>query len=139
MTVCYGNITILMDKTLAIFDLYGQMLFEDGVLSTYKVLKSVDPIIFSCYFSLFEYYTGMNLYVSTLTDWHKLLFNLTHNLGNIYDLIEESVFRFKTSEDYVRRLFFWDRLGFLLGSLLHDVLEDPTEYYPYDPSKPRDL
>lgn len=62
-------------------------------MATYKILKSIDPIVFSCYFSLFEYYMALTLYATTIKEWHKLLFNFTHNLGNIYDLIEELVYR----------------------------------------------
>ena len=45
-----------------------------------------------------EYGKALSDYASTLTNANKLLFNIVHNLGNIYDLIEEVVFRIKDRE-----------------------------------------
>jgi len=61
------------------------------------VLKSIDPIVFSCYYTLFEYYMAMGLYAATLIDVNKLLYNLVHNLGNIYDMTEELIHRMENS------------------------------------------
>lgn len=45
-----------------------------------------------------EYGKALRGYTSTLASASKLLFNIVHNLGNIYDLIEEVVFRIKDYE-----------------------------------------
>jgi hypothetical protein len=82
-----------LDKSLAVWDLIQNYEFAEAVMSTYNIFKSIDPIVFSCYFSSFEYYLALTMYSQTLRDWHKLLFNLTHNLGNVYDLTEELVYR----------------------------------------------
>jgi len=42
---------------------------------------------------LFEYYIALGIYVDTLTDPMKLSYNFVHNLGSIYDLTEELVWR----------------------------------------------
>lgn len=69
------------------------MYFAEAGYSTYQILKSFDPIIFSCYYSLFEYYIALEIYKDTGKDIKKLTYNLAHNLGNIYDLTEEGIIR----------------------------------------------
>jgi len=137
LTICTGNLTLLLDKSLEIWGLYEEYEFAEAVMATYKILKSIDPIVFSCYFSSFEYYMALTLYMQTVQDWHKLLYNLAHNLGNIYDLTEEFIWRIQTAEEHMEKLFFWDRCGFIVGSLVHSVLQDPVNYYPFDPNEAR--
>lgn len=96
---------------------YKQELYSEAGISTYRVLKSIDPIVFSCYYTVFEYYLAMGLYVGTLTSWNKLLYNLTHNMGPIYDMIEEFVHRMMDAKNEWKRSFFWERSGKILGSL----------------------
>jgi hypothetical protein len=98
------------------------------------VLKSIDPIVFSCYYTIFEYYLALGLYVDTISDFNKLLYNLTHNLGPIYDMVEEFVYRMMDAKEEWKRGFFWHRSGTILGSLFQFVLEDPENYYPFDPN-----
>lgn len=40
-----------------------------------------------------EYISAFESYIDTVKDPNKLLYNLTHNMGNIYDLIVEAVQR----------------------------------------------
>lgn len=42
---------------------------------------------------VFEYNQALSIYVDTLSDPQKLLYNSVHNLGSIYDLTEESIWR----------------------------------------------
>ena len=64
-----------------------------------------------------EYGKAFSDYASTLTNANKLLFNIVHNLGNIYDLIEEVVLRFKDRERQINSIGFWARMGYISGSL----------------------
>ena len=114
------------------------MQFAEAVVATYKIFKTIDTIVFSCYHSVFEYYLALTFYTATIGDWKKLLYNLAHNLGNIYDLTEELVYRMKDAEKDYLRLFFWDRTGFIVGTLFQDILEDPKDYYEYDPNVERE-
>jgi len=62
--------------------------------STHAMIKSIDPIIFSCFFTLFEYSDALQIYVETLTHPDRVVYNVAHNLGIIYDLVEEGLGRF---------------------------------------------
>lgn len=105
---------------------------EDGnlTLAAYSrndVIKSVDPIIFSCYFTLFEYAGSMGVYVGTLTHVDRLLYNIAHNLGNIYDLVEEGLVRTlrvrdeDTTNGEITDLDYWSRMGFISGSIFENL------------------
>lgn len=122
LTVCTGNLTLLLDKSLGVWGMYERYEFAEAVMATYNILKAIDPIVFSCYFSSFEYYMALTTYSLTIRNWHKLLYNLTHNLGNVYDLMDELIWRIKNREEELEKIFFWDRTGFVIGSLIHDTL-----------------
>jgi hypothetical protein len=92
----------------------------------------------SCYFTLWEYKDAATSYVDTLTTWRKILYNLAHNLGEIYDLTYEIVKRFINYEENIKKIFFWDRLGWAIGTLFNDVLEQPDDFEPYVPSMHED-
>lgn len=55
------------------------------------MLKSVDPVINSCYFSIFEYYIALGDYIKTAGNFDMVFYNFAHNLGEIYDLTEEGM------------------------------------------------
>ena len=99
LSLCSGNSTIMIDNVLEIKNQYEQLLFTEAGYSTYEILKSIDDITFSCYFTALETYMAYGLYVETMTDANKLLFNITHNLGSIYDLVEEFVYRMMDAEN----------------------------------------
>lgn len=117
LTLCSGNATELVFKSIAILDEYKQELYAESGISTYKVLRSVDPIVFSCYYTAFEYYLALGLYVGTISDINKLGYNLAHNLGPIYDMTEEFVYRMIDAKEEYKAKFFWDRSGTILGTL----------------------
>ena len=72
---------------------YKNYMFAEAGTSTYFVLKTIDPLVFSCYFAVFEYSDSLDLYRQTLKDFNKLLYNTVHNMGNVYDLTEEGIKR----------------------------------------------
>jgi len=69
-----------------------------------------------------------------MSDAQKLLYNLTHNLGSIYDLVEEFIYRIQDFENEKMNNFFWSRSGTICGALFQDIFEDPVDYYPFDPT-----
>ena len=54
--------TTLYNSTTNIYDQYATELYAEAGYSTYGILTSVDPIIFSCYYSVFEYYIATQIY-----------------------------------------------------------------------------
>lgn len=60
------------------------------------------------------------------------MYNIAHNLGNIYDLTEEMVYRFIDWETQIEKVFFWHRYGFAMGSIVSDVLKGPEDFDPYN-------
>lgn len=98
MSICEANTTTFINQSMSIEGLYQEEEIAEAGIATYKILKSVDGILFSCYYTTFEYYLALGLYIETLTDANKLLFNLAHNLGAIYDLTEEMIYRLSVAE-----------------------------------------
>lgn len=93
LDMCYGNTTVLYDDGFGVYEQYISFEFEEAGYSTYNIIKAIDPVIFACYSSFFDYYKVMTVYVSTISDMQVLLYNFCHNLGNIYDLTEEGLKR----------------------------------------------
>jgi hypothetical protein len=132
LTVCQGNLTVLYNSSMTIYSEYRDFYFAEAGYSTYNILKSVDPIIFSCYYSLFEYYIALQIYSETGKDIKKLTYNFAHNLGNIYDMTEEGIYRSIDFEDNYDSVEYWARMGTIIGSNFQSIFEDPINYYPYD-------
>lgn len=78
----------------------------------------------------------MGLYVNTISDWNKVFYNLAHNLGMIYDMTEEFIYKSVNFKKLYKDNAYWQNLGFLIGSLFQAFLEDPVNYYPFDPTAP---
>mmetsp|Transcript_21876 Transcript_21876/g.33925 ORF Transcript_21876/g.33925 Transcript_21876/m.33925 type:complete len:198 (+) Transcript_21876:1156-1749(+) len=133
LSLCTGNGTIIYNKTLGVVNEYQIAEYGLAGTSTYNILKSIDPLLFSCYYSLFEYYIALELYGKTATDYQKLLYNLAHNLGSIYDLTEEAVYKIIDYQEQWDTRDFWARLGLILGTNFQNIFEDPVNYYPFDP------
>lgn len=117
MSICESNTTTFINKSMSIEGLYIDEEYAEAGLATYQILKSVDGILFSCYYTTFEYYLALGLYIDTLTDANRLLFNLAHNLGAIYDLTEELIYRMSEAEQQYTEEIFWIRSGTIFGGL----------------------
>jgi len=52
------------------------------------MVSSLDPIIFSCWEMLFEFYWTFFAYGKTFTEPIEIAYNLIDNFGTIYDDIE---------------------------------------------------
>ena len=82
----------MYNNSRGVYNLYQTEEYDEAGNSTYRILYSVDNIYTACYYMFFEYFIALQVYVSTALDWRKLMFNLLHNLGSIYDLTEESYY-----------------------------------------------
>jgi hypothetical protein len=91
LSICTGNATVFYNKTMGVVAEYQREYYGQAGKSTYRILKSIDPIIYSCYFTLFEYFLALTIYGQTVSDGDKLTYNLLHNLGSIYDLTFEAI------------------------------------------------
>jgi len=117
LTVCQGNLTVFYGGASVVYDEYAESLYAQAGRSTYEILKSIDPIIFSCYFSLFEYVIAVNIYQDTVTDPLKMVYNLAHNLGSIYDVTEEGIHRSIDFNKNWNDTFYWSRMGHAAGTV----------------------
>lgn len=68
-------------------------MYDEAGNATYLILYSVDGIYTACYYMFFEYVIALQVYVDTLIDINKLVYNFLHNAGSMYDLGEEMYFR----------------------------------------------
>ena len=59
----------------------------ESAVSFEGILASVHPITFSCYRSFFEYGAASEQYVSTISNWRRMSYNMIHKAGKIYDTI----------------------------------------------------
>lgn len=57
LPMCYGNATVVFEDGYGVYEEYINFEFEDAGYSTYNILKAIDPVIFACYSSIFDYYT----------------------------------------------------------------------------------
>jgi hypothetical protein len=72
-------------------------------------------------------------YFWTLIDIDKLVYNLFHNMGRIYDSVTDliSIFRFgdpKTTK-------YWNSIGADVGLIINQISYKPTNYDPYNSTK----
>jgi len=93
-------------------------------------MVAVNPIAFSCYSSLFEFLTIFKHYIATVQDWRKLTYNLIHNLGKIYDNIDDLIDLF-SSNFSVNNDNVWKHSGYLIGDTINQIAYKPTNYDPY--------
>ena len=99
ITLCQSNVTVFYNATTGVYGEYKDEYYAEAGRSTYDILKSIDPILTSCYYSTFEYYVAIEQYKSTAGSLNKLTYNIAHNLGSIYDLTEEGIRRSKDIEN----------------------------------------
>lgn len=98
-------------------------------------MQSVNPIAFSCYFSGFEYYQVLVDYFHTIMDVNKLVYNLFHNAGSIYDTVTDLIDLFRYGDSGQR--YYWKTIGNSVGHLLKQISYKPKDFDPYNgPKKP---
>lgn len=138
-SICQGNLSVFYNSSTIVYEEYADQYYAEAGYSTYYILQSVDPIIFSCYYSLFEYYIALQIYQETGKDIKKLGYNFAHNLGNIYDMTEEGIIRSIDFMDVYQDPEYWARMGTIIGSDFQNIFEDPVNYYPYGEDPNEDL
>jgi hypothetical protein len=52
-------VTIFYNSSLGVVGEYKDEYYAEAGRSTYDILKSIDPILTACYYSVFEYYIAI--------------------------------------------------------------------------------
>jgi hypothetical protein len=99
-----------------------------------KIIQSVNPIAFACYFSGFEYFQVLDNYFDTFTDINKLTYNVFHNAGAIYDTTVDLIDLFRYGDPNYR--YYWQTIGNGAGYILKQISYKPKNYDPYNGKKP---
>jgi hypothetical protein len=92
------------------------------------MIQSVNPITFACYFSGFEYYQILLEYIYTIIDVNKLVFNVFHNAGNIYDATTDVIDNFRFNSPAYRS--YWQRIASDIGLVINQIAYKPSDYDP---------
>ena len=142
-TICQSNITRILNYSIAFKEQVKNPTNEslaDAAVSFENILASAHPITFSCYMSLFEFESTASYYLETMSDFHKVLFNLVHKLGKLYDTIyfltkhsqEHDTDEFNALDDSSKQNW-WFKLGIYYGTVVYLLFYSPYEIDPYDP------
>jgi hypothetical protein len=131
LPLCSGNATILYNKSQGVWEEYERAYYEEAGYSTYRILKSVDPIIVSCYKTVNDYGESLVGYADTLSNGDRVVYNMVHNLGSIYDLTEEGYYKIVNFKDEWDSVEYWKRMGIIVGTNFQNILETPEDYFPY--------
>ena len=94
-----------------------------------RMVQSIDPITQACYFSGFEYYQILLDYVLTTIDVNKLVYNIFHNAGKIYDAATDLIDNFRFNDPGFRS--YWQRIGNDIGLVVNQISYKPQDYDPY--------
>jgi hypothetical protein len=60
---------------------------EASAISFESLLSTLYPITYSCYMSGFEFADVTKMYIATFSSAERVLYNLMHKVGQIYDTI----------------------------------------------------
>jgi len=130
-TLCTNNITALIDLGRLIDIQFNAYIYDEAVVTIRQMLQKVDPITFSCYYTLFEFWEILLDYVGTVQDPIKIAYNLIYHMPFLFDDAVELVNRFQNPTEDIQH---YKRLGFLFGDLINRVFFKPTDYEPYNPN-----
>ena len=128
-SVCLGNITALNASFALIETQFSMKLYDKMGATIKRMIQSVDPITFACYFSGFEYFQVLWEDLKTILDINKLTYNLFHNAGAIYDATTDLISNFRFNTPYDRT--YWKRIGNDIGLIINQVSYKPKDYDPY--------
>ena len=135
-TVCISNITSLNTSISLLVQQIRLGVFDKMGSTLRRMTQTVHPICFACYYSGFEYYGILLDYFYTIIDVNKLVYNLAHNLGTIYDAVTNLIAIFRFESPKVRD--YWQKIGYNFGLILNQVAYKPTNYNPYvKPATPK--
>lgn len=130
-TVCLGNISALNTSFALLITQFNMSLYDKMGTTLKSMIKAVDPISFACFYSGFEYYAIFLDYVYTIIDVNKLVYNIFHNAGGIYDSITDIIDNFRYNNPAIRS--YWQRIGGNIGYIVNQISYKPTNYEPYKP------
>ena len=138
-SVCVSNLTRLVEVSISFGNHISVVSNESWLNASYdfqQIFETIHPIFFSCYKTGYEYYTILLNYVETFKDWKNLVYNLIHNIGQLYDATyfmilhyqiqaDKEVFSALTLEE--RREWYF-KLGIYYGTLLFRIFyTDPNQ------------
>jgi len=95
-----------------------------------RLMQSINPITFSCWYSTFEYFQVLDEYGETIGDANKLTFNLFHNAGGIYDTTSDLIALFRYGDKKDRA--FWRQIGASAGFMVKSITYKPQDYDNYN-------
>lgn len=128
LTICQNNTVLIYNNSIGVYNQYQLEMYDEAGNATYVILVSVDEIYTACYYMFFEYIIALGVYVQTALNIQKLAYNFLHNAGSMYDLGEEMYVRIGDFENQGDTVKFWARMGFIVGNLIHNLLEQPINY-----------
>lgn len=93
------------------------------------MIQSVHPIAFACFFSGFEYYQILLDYFYTIIDVNKLIYNIFHNAGRVYDAVTDLIDTFRFEDPGLRG--YWTNIGWNIGLMINQISYKPENYDPF--------
>lgn len=70
---------------------FNNYVYDEASVTLNKFIKAFYPVTYACYYSLFEFVQIGTEYFMTIQDLNKIAYNLIHNLGRLYDDIDELI------------------------------------------------
>lgn len=125
-TLCLGNLTVLNSSLNMLLLQFNLSLYDKmgGTLKT--MIQEVNPISQACYYSGFEYFQILLDYLATITDVNKLVYNVFHNAGTIYDATSDLIDNFRFDTPNYRS--YWQRIGGDIGLIVNQISYKPNGY-----------
>lgn len=93
LSTCQNSTLTIYNNSVGVIGQYQTGEYDQAGNASYLILYSIDGIYTACYYMAFEYVDALQVYVATATDIGKLLYNVLHNAGSMYDMGEELYFR----------------------------------------------
>ena len=128
-TICISNITALNQSVTTLVNQFNLKLYDKMGPTLKRIVQSVDPITFACYYSGFEYVRVLYDYFLTIIDVNKLTYNIFHNAGRIYDATTDLIDNFRFGDYAVKK--YWHRIGNDIGLIINQISYKPTNFDPY--------
>ena len=138
-TVCVSNITRLIEVSISFGNHIRVISNESWLNASYdfqQIFETIHPIFFSCYKTGYEYFEILLNYVETFKDWKNLVYNLIHNIGQLYDATYFLILHYGIQKDkegfseltLEERREWYFKLGIYYGTLIFRMLyTDPNQ------------
>jgi|688.fasta_scaffold298127_1 hypothetical protein len=86
---CTSNFTRIANYSIALgenFKTGTNVSLAQSAIDLENIFASIDPIVYGCYTSAFEFKDITLEYVNTFKDWKNMLISVAHKAGDIYDV-----------------------------------------------------